>query len=162
MMTGASSKRRRSPPQKLAWAPEPDVRIARIRLSDKSSRLHPRHVVPKPAQAYEPEMPVEVREWVGPALASPGPFGRRREWPQALFCSAQDGDCRAIVARRHPSTVISDASRKAADWRRIHQSAIGAALDQWIGRQTDMASCPEAIRRLNVYGPTSTAKRSSK
>jgi hypothetical protein len=37
---------------------EPDARIARIRLSDKSSRLHPRHVVPKPAQAYEPEMPV--------------------------------------------------------------------------------------------------------
>ena len=25
---------------------EPDVRIARIRLSDKNSRLHPRHVVP--------------------------------------------------------------------------------------------------------------------
>jgi hypothetical protein len=39
---------------------EPDVRIARIRLSDKSSRLHPRHVVPKPAQAYEPEMPVDA------------------------------------------------------------------------------------------------------
>src|SRR5262249_40206161 len=50
---------------------EPDVRIARIRLSDKSSRLHPRHVVPKPAQAYEPEMPVEGREWIGPAPASP-------------------------------------------------------------------------------------------
>jgi hypothetical protein len=30
------------------------MQIARIRLSDKSSRLHPRHVVPKPAQAYEP------------------------------------------------------------------------------------------------------------
>jgi hypothetical protein len=28
------------------------------------------------------------------------PFGRRRECPQALFCSAQDGDCRATVARR--------------------------------------------------------------
>jgi hypothetical protein len=41
---------------------EPDVRIARIRLLDKSSRLHPRHVVPKPAQAYAPEMPVKVRE----------------------------------------------------------------------------------------------------
>jgi hypothetical protein len=35
---------------------EPDVRIARIRLSDKNSRLHPRHVVPKPAQAYESEL----------------------------------------------------------------------------------------------------------
>ena len=27
---------------------EPDVQISRIRLSDKTSRLHPRHVVPKP------------------------------------------------------------------------------------------------------------------
>src|SRR5215475_11192494 len=51
---------------------EPDVRIARIRLSDKSSRLHPRHVVPKRGQAYEPEVPVKVREWIGPAPASPG------------------------------------------------------------------------------------------
>jgi Transposase DDE domain group 1 len=37
------------------------VRLARIRLSDKSSRLHPRHVVPKPAQAYEPEVPIRAR-----------------------------------------------------------------------------------------------------
>src|SRR5271155_3567447 len=43
----------------------------RIRLSDKTSRLRPRHVVPKPAQAYEPEVPVEVREWVAPAPSSP-------------------------------------------------------------------------------------------
>src|SRR5271163_4019716 len=50
---------------------EPDVRISRIRLSDKTSRLRPRHVVPKPAQAYEPEVPVEVREWVAPAPSSP-------------------------------------------------------------------------------------------
>ena len=33
--------------------------------------LHPRHVVPKPGQAYETEVPVEVREWISPALASP-------------------------------------------------------------------------------------------
>jgi hypothetical protein len=39
--------------------------------TDKTSRLHPRHVVPKPAQAYEPEVPVKVREWISPALASP-------------------------------------------------------------------------------------------
>jgi len=50
---------------------EPDMQISRIRLSDKTSRLHPRHVVPQPAQAYEPEVPVKVREWIGPALASP-------------------------------------------------------------------------------------------
>ena len=31
---------------------------ARIRLSDKTSRLRPRHIVPKPAQAHEPEVPV--------------------------------------------------------------------------------------------------------
>src|SRR6266480_5236488 len=51
---------------------EPDRQIFRIRLSDKTSRLHPRHVVPKPAQAYEPKVPVKMREWIGPALASPG------------------------------------------------------------------------------------------
>jgi hypothetical protein len=39
---------------------EPDMKISRIRLSDKTSRLHPRHVVPKPAQAHEPEVPVKV------------------------------------------------------------------------------------------------------
>src|SRR5260370_15285417 len=44
---------------------EPDMQISRIRLSDKTSRLHPRHVVPKPAQAYELEVPVKVREWIG-------------------------------------------------------------------------------------------------
>ncbi|MGA2314396.1 MAG: hypothetical protein ABSF87_18910 [Xanthobacteraceae bacterium] len=36
---------------------EPDMQISRIRLSDKTSRLHPRHVVPKPAQPYKPEVP---------------------------------------------------------------------------------------------------------
>src|SRR5271166_2493847 len=50
---------------------EPDVRIARIRLSDKTSRLRPRHVVPKPGQTYEPEMPVEVREWIAPTPSAP-------------------------------------------------------------------------------------------
>src|ERR1700733_12894551 len=51
---------------------EPDRQISRIRLSDKTSRLPPRHVVPKPAQAYEPKVPVKMREWIGPALATPG------------------------------------------------------------------------------------------
>ena len=36
-------------------------------FKDKTSRLHPRHVVPKPAQTYEPEVPVKMREWIGPA-----------------------------------------------------------------------------------------------
>src|SRR6266481_1555683 len=47
------------------------MQVSRIRLSDKTSRLHPRHVVPKPGQAYEPEVPVKVREWISPSLASP-------------------------------------------------------------------------------------------
>ena len=64
---------------------EPDMRGYRIRLSDKTSRLHPRHVVPKPRQTYETIVPVEVREWVAPALASPDlvleaqPQGRRAD-----------------------------------------------------------------------------------
>src|SRR5262245_807991 len=49
---------------------EPDMQISRIRLSDKTSRLHPRHVVPKRGQPYEPEVPVKVREWISPTLAS--------------------------------------------------------------------------------------------
>ena len=47
---------------------ELDVRISRIQLSDKTSRLRPRLVILKPRQANEPEVPVEMREWIGPAL----------------------------------------------------------------------------------------------
>src|SRR5499427_3946996 len=47
------------------------MQISRIRLSDKTSRLHPRHVAAERRQAYEPEVPVEVREWICPAPASP-------------------------------------------------------------------------------------------
>ena len=43
------------------------MQISCFRLSDKTSRLRPRHVVPKPAQTCEPEVPVEVREWIAPA-----------------------------------------------------------------------------------------------
>jgi len=50
---------------------EPDMRIARIRLSDKTSRHRPRRAAPKPGQTYEPEEPVEMREWISPASASP-------------------------------------------------------------------------------------------
>jgi hypothetical protein len=42
---------------------EPDWRISRIRLSDKTSRLHPRRAATQLCQAYEPEVPVKVREW---------------------------------------------------------------------------------------------------
>ena len=47
------------------------MRISRIRLSDKTSRLHPRLAAPKLGQADEPEAPVEVREGIRPAPASP-------------------------------------------------------------------------------------------
>ena len=50
---------------------EPDMQISSIRFSDKTSRLRPRLVVAKPAQTYEPEVPVKVREWISPAPASP-------------------------------------------------------------------------------------------
>ena len=40
---------------------EPDVRISRIRLSDKTLRLHPRLTTSKLSQAYETKVPVEVR-----------------------------------------------------------------------------------------------------
>src|SRR5215470_18254142 len=33
------------------------MQISRIRLSDKTSRLHPRHVASSRGQAYEPEVP---------------------------------------------------------------------------------------------------------
>ena len=44
---------------------EPDRRIYRIRLSDKTSRLHPRRAATKLGQAYKPEVLVKVREWIG-------------------------------------------------------------------------------------------------
>src|SRR5258708_39893742 len=47
------------------------MQICRIRLSDKTSRLHPRRAPTKPCEAYEPEVPVKVREGITPALASP-------------------------------------------------------------------------------------------
>src|SRR5262249_15589093 len=50
---------------------EPDMQISPIRLSNKTSRLRPRLVLAKPGQAYESKVPVKVREWIGPALASP-------------------------------------------------------------------------------------------
>ena len=50
---------------------EPDMRISRIRLSDKTSRLHPRRATTKLGQAYEAEVLVKVREWISSALASP-------------------------------------------------------------------------------------------
>src|ERR1022692_2450023 len=55
----------------LHWTHNQDMQISRIRLSDKTSRLHTRHVAPERSEAYESEVPVKVREWIGPTLASP-------------------------------------------------------------------------------------------
>ena len=52
---------------------EPDRRNYRIRLSDKTSRLRPRRAAAKLGQAYEPEVPVKVREWISSALAELSP-----------------------------------------------------------------------------------------
>src|SRR3954454_15849938 len=46
-------------------------RVSRTALSDKNSRPHPRRAAAEPGQTHEPEVPVEVREWIAPALASP-------------------------------------------------------------------------------------------
>ena len=90
---------------------EPDVQISRIRLSDKTSRLRPRHVVPKPAQAYEPEVPVEVREWIAPAPpdfvleAQPPAQPRRRVGIKRSICLPSPGVTRLqryYEPLRHP------------------------------------------------------------
>src|SRR5512141_655158 len=47
------------------------MQISRIRLSDKTSRLRPRLAAATRVQADEPEVPVEVREGIAPAPASP-------------------------------------------------------------------------------------------
>src|SRR5271169_2660461 len=56
----------------LHWTHNRTCGIPCIRLSDKTSRLRPRHVAPKPGQTHEPEGLVEVREWIAAALASSG------------------------------------------------------------------------------------------
>src|SRR6185369_11920876 len=47
------------------------MQISRIRLSDETSRLRPRLGAPSCRQTMKPEVPVKVREWIAPALASP-------------------------------------------------------------------------------------------
>src|SRR6476646_3601481 len=44
---------------------------ALLAYAERNALVYPRHVVPKPAQAYEPEVPVKVREWISSAFASP-------------------------------------------------------------------------------------------
>jgi len=50
---------------------EPDMQISRIRLSDKTSRFHPRLATPKLRQTYETVVPVEMRQKISPTSTSP-------------------------------------------------------------------------------------------
>jgi NAD(P)-dependent dehydrogenase (short-subunit alcohol dehydrogenase family) len=59
IVTGGASGIGLAVAQRLAHSDEPDMQISRIRLSDKTSRLRPRQVMPKPGQALEAEVPVE-------------------------------------------------------------------------------------------------------
>jgi len=74
------------------WLIEPDRRLSRIRLPDKTSRIRPRHVAPERGQAYKLEVPAEVREWISPArvreyfqrigkIYALGPMFSRLNWP---------------------------------------------------------------------------------
>src|SRR5260221_9371895 len=47
------------------------MQVSSIRLSDRTSRLPPRRAAATLGQTYETEVPVEVREWINPASASP-------------------------------------------------------------------------------------------
>jgi hypothetical protein len=76
------------------------MQISRIRLSDKTSRLHPRHVVPKPAQAYEPEVPVEVREWITPPLRRLTLCLKRIAAPSLLDRSSLEVPYESLISRR--------------------------------------------------------------
>lgn len=51
---------------------EPDMQVSRIRLSDKISRLHPRHAPSKSGQTYQPIVLVKVRVWIGPTSLPSG------------------------------------------------------------------------------------------
>src|SRR5215471_10263674 len=56
----------------LHWTHNRTCGFPCIRLSDKTSRLRPRHIAPKPGQTHEPEGLVEVRKWIAAALAPSG------------------------------------------------------------------------------------------
>jgi hypothetical protein len=67
-----------------------------IELSKQSwiSRLRPRHVATERGQAYEPEVPVKVRKWISPALASPD-VGSVSTLEQAVAAVRQNRLCPA-------------------------------------------------------------------
>jgi hypothetical protein len=50
-----------------------------------SSRLHPRHVVPKPAQAYEPKVPVKMLAFIAETIADLAGLARRHKLDMLSF-----------------------------------------------------------------------------
>jgi hypothetical protein len=97
--------------------------------ASRSGQRPPRHVVPKPAQAYEPVVPVKVREWIRSALASPDlvleaqPPAQPRSRPHA-FCRSRGlaprrshaRDCgQPSAASRSRATAIN--TRPGFHWR---------------------------------------------
>ena len=79
------------------------MQISRIRLSDKTSRLHPRRAATKLDQAYEPEVLVKVREWIAAALASSG---------EAADSVTRESEGRSRLSLLCPVRQSMDASRR--------------------------------------------------
>src|SRR5437667_11865875 len=96
------------------------MQISRIRLSDKTSRLHPRHVVPKRSQAHETKVPVEVREWIAPAPASPDlvlvaqPPAQPRSRVRCRAPGTRGGRC--LLESSSPSRVACDSTYPPVPW----------------------------------------------
>ena len=122
---------------------EPDMQISRIRLSDKISRLHPRRAAAKLGQTYEPEVPVETREWISPASASPdlvfGPqpptqLHRRIVVERAIRFTVKDPpECRTmpiprLTPRHHPrSSAHGNCSQCRGAFRTAALLSLGAS-----------------------------------
>jgi hypothetical protein len=97
-----------APPQSQAI--EPDMKVSRIRLSDKTSRLHPRHVVPKPAQAHEPEWAIaNATANGGPAVAQ-ATGGSSTGSCGTLPCFGIDGPVTANASATNGGSAVAQAS----------------------------------------------------
>jgi hypothetical protein len=137
------------------------MQISRIRLSDKTSRLHPRHVVPKPAQAHEPEVPVKVREWIRPALASPDlvPVLRHLEFCQSRYQlggTPPRDRCRSSSGRRQPYSRVENRSLAAHRQRpaqcRAAEEIASAVPQLWSERIADWYASSQRLAALRDFG----------
>jgi hypothetical protein len=98
----------------------------RIRLSDKTSRLHPRRAEPTPGQTYEPEVPVEVREWIRPASAS----------PDLVFGPQPPAQPRRCVGRLSPTLLCGK---------------MAASFDHRLRRLLDSKTCTRPSQHPDVF-----------